>query len=169
MAGEQLTDMSELRDAGALGFTDDGRPVVSAGLLRRALQYQRLCGGVLALHEEDPALSAGGSMHEGDVSAQLGIAGIASVSESTMVARDAALAAYEERPRAHAAPVLRRVGAGGGRGQGAGAQVTAEATPHHLLLNERGRAHPGHPPEDEPAAALPRPTARRWSRACAAA
>ena len=48
--------MAELRDQGALGFTDDGRPVVSAGVLRRALQYQRLCGGVLALHEEDPSL-----------------------------------------------------------------------------------------------------------------
>ena len=59
-AGEQLTEMSELREAGAIGFTDDGRPVVSAGLLRRALRYQRLCGGVIALHEEDPALSGAG-------------------------------------------------------------------------------------------------------------
>ena len=65
LEGEQLTEMSTLRDAGALGFTDDGRPVVSAGLLRRALRYQRLCGGVVALHEEDPALSATGVMHEG--------------------------------------------------------------------------------------------------------
>ena len=49
--------MAELRDARrAVGFTDDGRPVVSAGMLRKALQYQRLCGGVLALHEEDPSL-----------------------------------------------------------------------------------------------------------------
>ena len=51
--------MAQLREAGALGFTDDGKPVVSAGLLRRALQYQRLCGGVIALHEEDPTLSGG--------------------------------------------------------------------------------------------------------------
>jgi dihydroorotase len=136
MAGEQLTDMSELRDAGALGFTDDGRPVVSAGLLRRALQYQRLCGGVLALHEEDPSLSAGGSMHEGRVSAQLGIAGIASVSESTMVARDAALADYEAG-RVHmqhlsCAESVQAVAAAKDRG----ALVTAEASPHHLLLSE---------------------------------
>ena len=88
--------MAELRDAGALGFTDDGKPVVSAGMLRKALQYQRLCGGVIALHEEDPALSGDGVMHEGAVSARLGIAGIPSLSESTMVARDAALAAYED-------------------------------------------------------------------------
>ena len=64
--------MAELRDAGALGFTDDGKPVVSAGTLRKALQYQRLCGGVIALHEEDPELSRDGVMHEGAVSARLG-------------------------------------------------------------------------------------------------
>ncbi len=62
--------MAELRAEGAAGFTDDGRPVVSAGMLRKALQYQRLCGGVLALHEEDPSLTAGGVMHEGAVSAR---------------------------------------------------------------------------------------------------
>ena len=88
--------MAELRDAGALGFTDDGKPVVSAGMLRKALQYQRLAGGVIALHEEDPALSGDGVMHEGAVSARLGLAGIPSISESTMVARDAALAGYED-------------------------------------------------------------------------
>jgi len=80
----------------ALGFTDDGRPVVSAGMLRKALHYQRLAGGVIALHEEDPALSRDGVMHEGPTSARLGLAGIPSVSESTMIARDAALALYEE-------------------------------------------------------------------------
>ena len=56
LQGEQLTEMAELRAEGALGFTDDGKPVQSAGMLRKALQYQRLCGGVLALHEEDPTL-----------------------------------------------------------------------------------------------------------------
>ena len=71
--------MAELRDAGALGFTDDGKPVVSAGMLRKALQYQRLSGGVIALHEEDPALSGDGVMHEGAVSARLGMAGIPSI------------------------------------------------------------------------------------------
>ena len=90
----------ELRDAGALGFTDDGWPVVSAGMLRKALQYQRLCGGVLALHEEDPALSAGGVMHEGAISARLGLAGIPSISESTMISRDARPGAYEGGARA---------------------------------------------------------------------
>ena len=61
-------------------------------MLRKALRYQHLCGGVLALHEEDPTLSAGGAMHEGTVSALLGVGGIPSISESTMVARDVLIA-----------------------------------------------------------------------------
>ena len=60
--------MAELRECGALGFTDDGKPVHRAGILRKALQYQKLCGGIIALHEEDPTLSGRGVMHEGEVS-----------------------------------------------------------------------------------------------------
>ncbi len=134
--GEQLTEMAELRQEGALGFTDDGRPVQSAGMLRKALQYQRLCGGVLALHEEDPTLSRGGAMHEGAVSAALGIAGIPTVAESTMVARDAALAGYEDA-RVHfqhlsAAASVDALADAKARGY----RVSAEVTPHHLLLTE---------------------------------
>jgi dihydroorotase len=136
LAGEQLTDMAELREEGALGFTDDGRPVVSAGMLRRALQYQRLCGGVLALHEEDPSLSGRGAMHEGEVSALLGVTGIPSVSESTMVARDAALAGYEGG-RVHMQHLscvesVRAVA----QAKELGFAVTAEASPHHLCLTD---------------------------------
>jgi dihydroorotase len=87
LRGEELTEMAELRDVGAIGFTDDGKPVTSAGMLRRALQYQRLSGGIIALHEEDPALSGDGVMHEGAVSARLGMAGIPSVSESPVTRR----------------------------------------------------------------------------------
>jgi dihydroorotase len=115
--GEELTEMAELRHEGAIAFTDDGRPLVSAGMMRKALQYQRLAGGLLALHEEDPALSGRGAMHEGEVSALLGIAGIPSVSESTMVARDCALEAVAAA-------------------KDAGVQVTCEASPHHLCLTE---------------------------------
>jgi dihydroorotase len=136
LRGEELTEMAELRAAGALGFTDDGRPVESAGILRRAMQYQRLCGGVLALHCEDPTLSAGGAMHEGEVSARLGIAGIPSVSESTTIARDAALAEYEGA-RIHvqhlsAVESVEAVSAAKARG----VAISAEATPHHLLLTD---------------------------------
>ncbi len=136
LRGEELTEMAELRDAGALGFTDDGKPVVSAGLLRKALQYQRLCGGVLALHEEDPALSADGVMHEGAVSARLGLAGIPSLAESTMVARDAALADYEgARVHFQHLSCVESVRALE-QAKRSGARVSAEACPHHLTLTD---------------------------------
>ncbi|HEV3070920.1 MAG TPA: dihydroorotase [Solirubrobacteraceae bacterium] len=136
LEGRELTEMAELREQGALGFTDDGRPVVDAGMLRKALRYQHLCGGVLALHEEDPSLSHGGSMHEGRVSAALGVAGIPSVSESTMVARDATLAGYEDG-RVHfqhlsCVDSVEAVAAAKARGF----RISAEVTPHHLLLTE---------------------------------
>lgn len=136
LRGEQLTEMAELRQQGAVGFTDDGRPVTSAGMLRKALQYQRLCGGVIALHEEDPTLSHGGAMHEGAVSAALGIGGIPTISESTMVARDAAIAGYEEA-RVHfqhlsCVASVEAVAAAKDKGF----KVSTEASPHHLLLTE---------------------------------
>ena len=136
LGGEELTEMAELRDLGAIGFTDDGKPVVSAGMLRKALQYQRLCGGIVALHEEDPALSADGVMHEGAVSARLGLAGIPSVSESTMIARDSALALYEDA-RVHfqhlsAIESVQALAAA----KEAGARVSGEASPHHLTLTD---------------------------------
>ena len=136
LRGEVLSEMAALMDAGALGFTDDGKPVASAGMLRKALQYQRLCGGVIALHEEDPALSGAGVMHEGAVSARLGMAGIPSVSESPMVARDAALALFEDA-RVHfqhlsCVESVQALAAA----RAAGARVSGEATPHHLTLTD---------------------------------
>ena len=128
--------MAALRDAGALGFTDDGRPVVSAGMLRHALRYQRLAGGILALHEEDPALSAGGSMHEGAVSALLGVGGIPSISESTMVARDAEIAGFESG-RVHMQHLSCSASVEAvARAKASGWQVSAEASPHHLCLTD---------------------------------
>jgi dihydroorotase len=136
LSGRELTEMAALSDAGALGFTDDGKPVVSAGTLRKALQYQRLCGGVISLHEEDPELSRDGVMHEGAVSARLGLAGIPSVSESTMIARDAALAAYENaRMHCQHLSCAESVSALAQAKQ-AGARVSGEATPHHLTLTD---------------------------------
>jgi dihydroorotase len=136
LKGEDLTEMADLHDAGALGFTDDGKPVISAGVLRKALQYQRLCGGVIALHEEDPALSGDGVMHEGAVSARLGLAGIPSLSESTMVARDAALAGYENaRMHFQHLSCVESVEAVA-RAKEAGIRVSAEVTPHHLTLTD---------------------------------
>ena len=77
--GAELTEMAELADAGAVGFSDDGQPVVASGLMRRALQYGAVTGRKLALHCEEPTLSRGGHMHEGTVSAELGFGGYPSI------------------------------------------------------------------------------------------
>ncbi|HTR72159.1 MAG TPA: dihydroorotase [Solirubrobacteraceae bacterium] len=136
LAGQELTEMATLRSEGAIGFTDDGMPVASAGTLRKALQYQRLCGGVIVLHEEDPTLSRGASMREGTVSVALGIAGVPSVSESTMVARDAELAAYENA-RVHFQHLSCAASARAlASAKAAGVKVSGEVTPHHLLLTD---------------------------------
>jgi dihydroorotase len=135
-AGAKLTEMVELAAEGAAGFSDDGVPVADARRLQQALQYQRLCGGVLALHEEDPALSGQGAMHEGAVSALLGLAGIPSISESTMIERDAQIARYEGGQlhvlHVSAAESVEAVA----RAKAAGVKMTCEVTPHHLTLTD---------------------------------
>jgi dihydroorotase len=136
LAGEELTEMAELARAGAAAFTDDGRPVVSAGLMQRALQYSGITGRLLALHEEEPTLSRDGQMHEGAVSAELGLSGWPSVAESLMIARDCALAAYEQRPL-HIMHVSARESVAAVRdAQARGVAVSAEVSPHHLCLTD---------------------------------
>jgi dihydroorotase len=134
--GKELTEMAELADAGAAAFSDDGVPVVSAGLMRRALQYASITGRPLALHCEEPTLSHGGHVHEGSVAAELGFAGYPSVAESVMVERDLALAAYEDQrihllhlSAAESVAALRRA-------RDEGVHATAEVTPHHLVLTD---------------------------------
>jgi dihydroorotase len=134
--GAELTEMVELAERGAAGFSDDGRPVESPGLLRRAFQYRQVAGRPIALHCEEPTLSRAGQMHEGVVSAELGFRGYPSVAESVMVARDLALAGNEEQPvhllhlsAKESVDELRRARA-------AGVQATGEATPHHLCLTD---------------------------------
>jgi dihydroorotase len=134
--GDELTEMVELAEAGAAGFTDDGRPVVAPGLMRRALQYGAVTGRTLAVHCEEPTLSRGGQMHEGAVSAELGFSGYPSVAESVMVERDLSLAAYERRP-VHVMHVSARESVDKLRAaQAAGVAATAEVTPHHLCLTD---------------------------------
>jgi dihydroorotase len=136
LEGAELTEMAELADAGAAGFSDDGRPVVAPGLMRRALQYGVVAGRPLAVHCEEPTLSRDGQMHEGAVSAELGFAGYPSVAESIMVERDLALAAYERRP-VHVLHVSARESVDAVRAaQAAGVGATAEVTPHHLCLTD---------------------------------
>jgi dihydroorotase len=134
--GEGLTEHGDLADSGAVGLSDDGRPVTSARVMLRALQYQRAAGLPLVLHEEDPTLSGRGVMHEGAISTRLGLEGIPSVSESVQVARDCALAAYEDA-RIHichvsAAETVEELRLAKARG----VRVTAEVSPHHLCLTD---------------------------------
>jgi dihydroorotase len=134
--GAELTEMAELSEQGAAGFTDDGRPVVTPGLMRRALQYHRITGKRLALHCEEPTLSRDGQMHEGAVSAELGFAGYPSVAESVMVERDLALAAFEEQP-VHLMHLSARESVEAlSRAHAAGLPATGEVTPHHLCLTD---------------------------------
>ena len=136
LGGDELTEMGELADAGATAFTDDGRPVVSAGLMRRALQYGAITGRPLALHCEEPTLSREGQMHEGAVCAELGFAPYPALAESAMVERDLSLAGNEERPlhlmhlSAKESVVALR------RAHDRGIRATAEVTPHHLVLTD---------------------------------
>jgi dihydroorotase len=134
--GAELTEMIELAERGAAGFSDDGRPVESPGLLRRALQYHGVAGRRIAVHCEEPALSRAGQMHEGLVSAELGFGGYPSVAESVMVGRDLALAAYESQP-IHLLHLSARESVDELRSaQAAGVAATAEVTPHHLCLTD---------------------------------
>jgi len=134
--GGELTEMGELADAGAAGFSDDGRPVVSAGLMRRALQYASTTGVRLALHEEEPTLSKGGHVHEGTVSAELGFGGYPSVGESVMVERDLALAAFEDQPLHLLHLSARESVEALTHARAAGVRATGEVTPHHLVLTD---------------------------------
>jgi len=134
--GAELAELAELADHGAVAFTDDGFPVSSPGLMRRALQYASITHRKLALHCEEPTLSCDGQMHEGVVSAELGFAGYPSVAESVMVERDLALAAYERRPL-HLLHLSARESVDALRAaHAAGVEATAEATPHHLCLTD---------------------------------
>ena len=134
--GGRLSEMGELAEAGAVGFSDDGRPVAEAGLMRRALQYGAITGRPLALHCEELSLSRDGQMHEGAVSAELGFTGYPSVAESVMVERDLSIAAYERLPL-HVLHLSARESLEAlARAQAAGLPVSGEVTPHHLCLTD---------------------------------
>lgn len=136
LSGEELTEMADLAAAGAAAFTDDGRPVESAGLMRRALQYSAVTDLRLALHCEEPSLSRGGHVHEGAVSAELGIGAYPSTAESVMVERDLALAEAEERPLHLMHLSARESVTALERARALGVAATGEVTPHHLVLTD---------------------------------
>ena len=134
--GERLTEMGEMIDAGAVGFTDDGKPVWDAGLMRVALEYARTFDVPIANHCEEKSLSRGGSMNEGLVSSRMGLTGIPNAAEDVMVARDLMLAELTGG-RLHIQHVSTRFGVELIRqAKARGIRVSAEATPHHLTLTD---------------------------------
>ena len=134
--GAELTEMGALADAGAAGFTDDGRPVASAAVMRRALQYNAITGRAIAVHCEEASLTRGGQAHAGLVAAELGLGGWPSLGESLMVARDIDLAADTAQP-VHLMHLSARESVEHlRRAHSAGVRATAEATPHHLCLTD---------------------------------
>lgn len=136
LQGEELTDMADLRDAGAIAFSDDGVPVANSQIMRRALEYSQLLDAVIIDHCEDKKLSGQGVMHEGYYSLLYGVTGIPSTSEETMVARDIILA-QKARSRVHLAHISTRNSAELIRNaKEKKIKVTAEVTPHHLLLTD---------------------------------
>jgi dihydroorotase len=134
--GEQLTEFGELIGAGAVCVTDDGRPVTSAGMMRMALEYALTFDLPVAVHEEELALSRGGTMNEGIIATRLGLTGIPNASEDVMIARDLMLAELTGG-RVHVQHVATRGGVELIRAAKAkGVRVTAEASPHHFTLTD---------------------------------
>jgi len=136
LKGEALAELADLRAAGCVGVSDDGKPVYNAQLMRRALEYCRMLGMPVIAHEEDANLNEGGVMHEGYYSTLLGMAGIPAASEETMVARDVILARVTgahlhvaHLSTAGAVDAVRNARA-------AGVRVTCEVTPHHIALGD---------------------------------
>ncbi|MEX0682433.1 MAG: dihydroorotase [Dehalococcoidia bacterium] len=133
-AGHELAELSELAQAGAVAFSDDGAPVADAALMRRALEYAGMLNAPVIDHPEDAALAADGVMHEGWVSTRLGLRGVPAAAEDVAVARDIALA-----EQTHTHIHLAHISTAGSvelvrAAKARGVQVTAEVTPHHLAL-----------------------------------
>ena len=136
LRGEELTDMGDLVDAGVIAFSDDGQPVQNSQLMRRALEYSKLKDLLIIDHCEDKNLSNGGVMHEGHYSYLLGLSGIPSSSEEIMVARDIILA-EKAKARIHIAHLsVKGAVTLVKEAKKKKVKITAEATPHHLLLDD---------------------------------
>lgn len=135
-AGEELAAIGSMKAAGAVAVSDDGRPVMNARVMRRAMETARSFGLPVIDHCEDLHLSAGGDMHEGAVSLRLGLRGIPSCSEDVMVARDILLTEVTGA-RFHVAHISsRRSVELVAEAKRRGLPVTCEATPHHILLSD---------------------------------
>jgi dihydroorotase len=141
LEGQSLAEIAEMKDAGIVAISDDGRPVMNAGLLRRAMEYARTFGLPLVQHAEDLDLAEGGSMNEGAVATRIGVRSQPACAESAMVARDLEICEWTgaryhvaHASTARSAALLREA-------KRRGLPVTAEVTPHHLVLTEDACAH----------------------------
>jgi len=145
--GQDLAEYGELKAAGCVAVSDDGRPVVSSSLMRRALEYSRAFGLPVAVHEEDPLLVGKGVMHEGPTSTRLGLKGIPAAAEDVMVLRDLSLLELTGG-RLHVQHVSTRGAVRAIReAKKRGLAVTAEATPHHLALSDEDVGASGYDPD----------------------
>ena len=136
LKGEEMTDMAALKEAGACGFTDDGIPLKNAAFLYKAMETAKTLDVPVSLHEEDPAFIKNNGINHGSVSEQLGIFGSPSVAEESLVARDCMLAL-----RSGAHTVIQHISSGRSvemvrMFKALGANLHAEATPHHFTLTD---------------------------------
>ena len=171
--GEELAEFGDLQEAGCVAFSDDGKPVASARMMRRALEYARTFGLVLIDHCEEPTLAEKACMNEGPVSTFLGLRGAPAAGEAIMVERDVLLAELTGG-RVHIAHLSAAASLDAvRRGKARGVKVTAEVTPHHLFLTDEAVRETGYdtntkmnpPLRAEPdRAALHRGAARRDDR-----
>jgi dihydroorotase len=136
LRGDELAELAELAESGCVAFSDDGRCVMNAGLYRRAMEYTLPFGTPVISHAEDTTLSRGATMNEGVVSTETGLAGQPAAAEDVMVARDVLLAeltgAHVHIAHVSTAGAVRLIRDAKARG----VKVTAEVTPHHLVLTE---------------------------------
>jgi len=140
--GAELADLAEMREAGCVAFTDDGHPVATAILMRRALEYTRMFDGLVVEHCEEQTLKGDGVAHEGATASALGLKGIPGEAESIMAMRDIALGELTGG-RVHVAHMSARQTLDAVRyGKSRGARVTCEVTPHHFVLTDAMLAAP---------------------------
>ncbi len=136
-AGKEIADYAEMKDAGIVGVTDDGLPVIDSQLMRRAMEYAKSHGLFVMSHSEEYALSRGGCMNEGEVATRLGLKGIPNAAESIMVFRDIALAEltgchvhFSHISTKESLDLIRQA-------KGRGAKVSAETSPHYFTLTDK--------------------------------
>lgn len=136
LEGKELTEIADMKDAGVVAITDDGRPVMNAEIMRRAMEYAKMCGVVVISHSEDLSLTENGVMNEGIVATRLGLRGMPNMSEAVMVAREILLAQLTGA-HVHCTHISTKESVDLiEQAKRKGIRVTCDVTPHHLTLTE---------------------------------